>query len=222
MKILKNFVVFEGVDGSGTTTQLNMLRLRFEGLKQKSSDPLPQVYYTFEPTGGPVGQLIRGCLRGEYPLTPRTAALLFAADRQEHLSGEGGILDRCGRGELVICDRYVLSSLVYQGISCGEAYPRGLNREFPRPELLLYFDVASETAQRRMENRPVREIYESPEFQKKVEERYLALLPRFGGEGARIVRIDASRPPQAVGEEVWKEIQKMPIFKGGAVPDRCS
>jgi dTMP kinase len=220
MKILKNFVVFEGGDGSGTTTQMNLLRLRFQGLKQEARWPLPQVYYTFEPSEGPVGKLIRGSLRGDYPLSPRTAALLFAADRQEHLFGPEGVLDRCNRGELVICDRYVLSSLVYQGISCGEAYPEELNRDFPLPELLFYFDVPVETAQKRMEKRQVREIYESLDFQKKVEERYRSLLPRFGGGGVRIVRIDASRPPQEVGEDLWKELQKLPILKGGGFPER--
>jgi dTMP kinase len=209
MKILENFTVFEGADGSGTSTQLRLLADRFDRLEGR---PVPPLFTTFEPTDSPIGRLLRSGLKGETPLKSETIAYLFAADRNEHIFGPEGIAVRCQRGELVVQDRYTASSLVYQGITCGDELPARLNRDFPVPELLLYFDIDSETAQRRMAGRETREIYEYLDFQIKVRERYKALLTRFEEEGSRLVVIDASLSPREVADEVWREIQKMPIF----------
>jgi dTMP kinase len=213
MEILRNFAVFEGGDGSGTTTQLALLRRRFEA----GGEGLPPFHATSEPTSGPVGRLLRAGLRGEFRLAPLTAALLFAADRNEHLfgeSGDGGVAARCAAGELVVSDRCTLSSLVYQGISLGDDVPFALNERFPLPELLLFFDIAPETAWERVKDRPVREVFENLPFQTRVRERYRAWLPRLAGWGVRTVTLDAALPPEEIGEKVWAEIQKMPIFKG--------
>jgi dTMP kinase len=208
MEILSNFAVFEGLDGSGTTTQLRLLNDRFG----REGNSLPSLYNTFEPTEGNIGKLIRLGLGGEISLLPSTVAMLFAADRNEHLYGPGGIAERCNRGELVVSDRYVPSSLVYQGITCGEEYPALLNRDFPAPELLLFFDIDPETAQKRMEHRRVREIYEGLDFQRQVRERYLGLLPVIEAEGVRVVTLNAAMESGKVAEEAWKALEKMPIF----------
>jgi dTMP kinase len=139
--------------------------------------------------------------------------MLFAADRNEHVFGEDGVAERCKRGELVVSDRYLLSSLVYQGITCGEELPARLNREFPAPELLLFFDIDCETALKRMEGRAKKEIYEYKDFQIQVRERYKALLPRLSAEGVKVGIIDASLPAEEVALEVWSAIKKMPIFE---------
>jgi dTMP kinase len=199
MDTIPNFVVFEGADGSGTTTQLDLLEEFFHG---RHSRELPRLHRTAEPTGGPIGGLIRRSLRGETRLNAMTLAYLFAADRNEHLFAPDGIIERCGRGELVVCDRYVLSSLVYQGLTCGEELPATLNAAFPLPELLLYFDIDSELAAKRMENRPVKDIYEYLEFQMKVRQRYQALLPRFAAVGVRVANIDASQSATDVAAAV--------------------
>ena len=209
MAILKNFAVFEGLDGSGTTTQLNIL----EGFFQGNSNKLPPLYKTSEPTNGSIGRLIRSALRAELPLKPETIALLFAADRYEHLYGPGGIEERCKRGELAVSDRYILSSLVYQGITCGEELPTILNRDFPSPELLLFFDIDSEIAQKRLAGREQREIFEDLDFQIEASRRYKTLLPQLSAAGVRIGIIDASLPPDKVAGEVWRAVEKMPIFK---------
>jgi dTMP kinase len=211
MLSIHNFVVFEGIDGSGTTTQLRLLAERFAGYFSPESPP-PPFYATCEPTGGPVGRLIRSVLGGEIPLEPATVAGLFAADRNEHLYGKDGIAGRCGRGELVVSDRYVLSSLVYQGITCGEELPRKLNADFPLPELLLFFDLDPEIAWRRLEARDGREIYEHREFQITVRERYRALLPEYAETGVRVEYIDASAKIEEVAEQVWMAVRKMPII----------
>jgi dTMP kinase len=211
MKILKNFVVFEGIDGSGTTTQIGILEDFFR--RNESRLNLPPLYTTFEPTNGSIGKLIRQALRGEIALAPKTAALLFAADRNEHLYGPEGVAERCGRGELVVSDRYLPSSLVYQGITCGEEFPALLNRDFPAPELLLFFDIDPAAAQKRIAGRGHRDIFEYMNFQIKARERYKALLPEFSEAGVMVETIDASGSPEEVGAMVWSAIEKMPIFK---------
>ncbi|MCL2128288.1 MAG: dTMP kinase, partial [Treponema sp.] len=102
MEILSNFAVFEGGDGSGTSTQLALLGQKLGGNGGKG----PVFYPTFEPTDGPIGLLIRSALKNEAVMRPQTVARLFSADRGEHLYSPGGIIERCRRGELVISDRY--------------------------------------------------------------------------------------------------------------------
>jgi dTMP kinase len=210
IEIMRNFVVFEGGDGSGTTTQLSLLEGRFREMGAGG----PVFHPTFEPTAGPVGALIRSVLKKEIILHPGTMARLFTADRAEHLYAPGGVVERCGRGELVVSDRYTLSSLAYQGLECGDALPQALNAPFPAPELLIFFDVDPEIARNRLKNRPVLELYEYLEFQQKVREKYRSLLDGCQKAGIRVEIIDASQSPKAAAESVWSAIGKMPIMKG--------
>jgi len=208
MEILANFAVFEGGDGSGTSTQLALLGDKFARSRPRG----PAFFPTAEPTAGNIGRLIRSALKNDPALRPDTLARLFAADRGEHLYAPNGIAERCKRGELVVCDRYVPSSLVYQGIECGEDLPRSLNLPFPAPELLLFFDLDPEIALERLNSRPSLEIYERLEFQKKVRERYRALLGEYRDAGVRAEIIDASQSVEKVAEEVWRQVSKMPIL----------
>jgi dTMP kinase len=194
--IVKGFVVLEGGDGSGSSTQLGLLRGR------------PGVWTTCEPTDSPIGRLIRSALRGEITLLPETLARLFAADRTEHLYTKDGVIERCSRGEIVVSERYTLSSLVYQGALCGDL-PTYLNKDFPLPELLILFDIDPQTAMQRIENRPILDIYERLEFQKLVHERYEALADQWRQEGVRVVGIDASMPIKAVARETAREIDAL-------------
>jgi dTMP kinase len=210
--ILPNFAVFEGGDGSGTTTQLGLLKKRFE--TAAGTGALPVFFPTFEPTRGPIGKLIREALKGDLPLKGETIARLFTADRNEHLYGADGMAERARRGELVVSDRYVLSSLVYQGLECGDDIPRLLNASFPLPELVIFFDIDGEAAFKRLDSRTLLEIYEYPEFQRNVRDRYRALLPRWRADGVRVETVDASLPPETIAEEVWRALSKMPIMRG--------
>jgi len=211
MEIISNFVVFEGLDGSGTSTQLALLKQELAGRSFNGRAFLA----TYEPTDGEIGVLIRSVLKKDLVLRPDTLARLFAADRGEHLYATGGIIERCRRGELVICDRYTLSSLVYQGIECGMELPRKLNETFPAPELLLFFDIDPGIAQKRLAGRPSLEIFEHIEFQEKVRRQYHSLLDEYRKAGVRLEIIDASQNVEKVAEDVWKEIAKMPIIKSG-------
>jgi len=223
--ILKRFTVIEGCDGSGTSTQLELLRKRFivpakskkYAFMAAEPEPVyssPPFFPTCEPTQGPVGVLIRRILKGEYTVTKETLARLFAADRWEHLYGNGGIVERCGRGELVVSDRYTPSSLVYQGLECGSELPEALNAEFPHPELLIYLDVDPQTAMKRIAGREEKqEIYEKADFQAMVREAYLKLLPDYEKAGIRVISLDGTMPPEELALEIWRAVLKMPIMK---------
>jgi len=211
MEILSNFAVFEGPDGSGTSTQLALLEQKLASGAFNG----PAFMITYEPTNGVIGKLIRSVLKNELTIRAETLARLFAADRGEHLYAVSGIIERCQRGELVICDRYTLSSLVYQGIECGLELPRSLNESFPAPELLLFFDIEPAIAQQRMAGRPSLEIFEHIEFQEKVRRQYHSLLEEYRKAGVRIEIIDASQNVDKVAEDVWSAMAKMPIIKSG-------
>ncbi len=204
---LRNFVVLEGGDGTGTSTQLNLLKERLA-----KTERAPHYSIGFEPTEGSIGSMIRLALRGESPLQPETVARLFAADRGEHLYAPGGVVERAERGELVVSDRYVPSSLVYQGLACGDDLPASLNAGFPKPELILFFDLDPRVALDRIKHRPTRDDFERLEFQLLAKERYERVLPAYAGTETRIARIDAARPVEQVAEQVWSELTKLPIF----------
>jgi dTMP kinase len=206
--VLQNFVVFEGGDGSGTTTQLSLLKDYFS-----THEGLPPLWVTAEPSVGEIGRLIRVFLKGEARCCPETLARLFAADRCEHLFGDEGIVARCARGEIVVSDRYAPSSLVYQGIECGDTLPRQLNEDFPIPQTLLFFDIDSETAEARMAERPNREIFEYLAFQKKARQKYLSVLEYYRKRGSAVAIIDAGKTRENVFSQVLSFIQKMPIYK---------
>jgi dTMP kinase len=214
-------VILEGIDGSGTSTQLELLKRRFGAPENRAgaagdegTAPLPPLYTSAEPTEGDLGQVIRRALRGEPVLLPETLARLFAADRGEHLYGPGGMVERAERGELVVCDRYVPSSLVYQGLDCGEELPRTLNNPFPVPELIMFFDLDPRIAAERIRGRKEREIYEYLDFQIRVRNRYLGLLPALRARGSAVVRIDASRSQGEVAAQLWAALEKLPILRG--------
>lgn len=223
--ILHNFAVIEGCDGSGTTTQIKLLKKKYENLLNpaKPTDVfaaeagaayMESFFLTGEPTQGPVGILIRQILKGEISVEKDTLARLFAADRGEHLYGLEGIIARCKRGELVVSDRYTPSSLVYQGLECGIKLPKMLNAAFPHPELLVYIDLDSEMAMGRIEKREGKdEIYDRLEFQARVRSAYLKLLPWYKESGVNVICLDGAKKPSELADEVWSAVCEMPIMK---------
>jgi dTMP kinase len=214
--ILRRFVVFEGLDGAGTTTQLHLLdaRLAKDGIAH---------WVTSEPSPLPTGRLVRQVLKGEVDARPETLARLFSADRHEHLYGPHGIVERLGRGELVVSDRYILSSLAYQGVSCGPDLPHMLNAAFPLPELLVFFDIQTRIAMDRLASRSEREIFETHPVQEQVQAAYEESLSEFAGSGMKIVRIDASKSvaevTKAISEAVSPLIDSLADFHQTAERD---
>lgn len=199
-EILDRFVVLEGLDGAGTTTQLQRLQAVF----RRRGEPC---HATREPTGGPIGKLIRSVLAGERELAPCSLALLFAADRSEHLYAPGGIVAALQAGSYVACDRYLFSSLVYQSLGCSADYVAALNARFPLPRRLIFIDTPPEQCQQRIAARRGRELFEEQPLQTRLRRRYLAVLRQFAGYGVTVRSVDGSGSPAEVGARIWRHLE---------------
>ncbi len=204
--ILRNFVVFEGLDGTGTTTQLRELEKRFLSVNHP-------VFFTAEPTNRETGKLVRNVLSGSVHVESETLARLFAADRGEHVYGKNGILSHLEAGNAVFTDRYVFSSLAYQSLSCDPLLVKTLNDPFPLPELLVFFDIDPDEAMHRIDARGgKKEIFETSAFQQKVREEYRRLLAYYHEHepGMTIFRVDASESIGTITENIWSLVKDLP------------
>jgi dTMP kinase len=206
--VLQNFVVFEGIDGAGTSTQLKKLTEKIGRSR---------LFVTAEPTGLPTGVFLRRMLKGEFFVDERTAAYLFGADRCEHVFGTGGIIEQLNTGRLVVSDRYFFSTLAYQSVSCGDRLPRMLNSTFPLPELLFYFRINPEVSFGRVISRgETTEIYENTVFQQKTAALYDKIMQEYDGtpaaETMKLVTLDASKSIEETAEIIWSYLKDMPIL----------
>lgn len=168
------FFVIEGMDGSGTTTQTRLLKAHLEHLGRK-------VHITSEPTSNPIGKSIRSYLSGQHSgkNLMATLALLFAADRLVHFDEEIG--PKLVEGFDVISDRYLLSSLVYQGLDLSSQWVASLNQFATAPDLNIILDIPIDTAHiRRVTRGGGEEIFEKPELQELIRRRYLKLSEQQG------------------------------------------
>ena len=198
--ILKNFIVFEGIDGAGTSTQI-----------KKICEKNPQKFFqTAEPTSLETGKFLRRMLGGEFSVDEKTNSFLFAADRAEHLYGKNGIIEQLNNGKTVISDRYLFSSLAYQSISCGEELPKLLNSTFPLPEILFFFEIDPEISLKRVDSRnEKKEIYEKIETQKKIALEYEKIISEYENNPSctmKIIRIDATKSIDEISETISKII----------------
>lgn len=180
-------IVIEGVDGAGTTTQVSQLAA---ALRQRQI----AVRETREPSTGPIGALLRLCLTGRLvtpgPLGPRapswkTMALMFAADRLDHVEAE--IAPLLEDGVTVISDRYYHSSVAYQALGADPAEPaiawiRTLNAHARKPDLTIVLDVPLSEAAARRRVRGGRELYDDDELQARLVDFYAQLEQHFPGE----------------------------------------
>lgn len=191
------FIVFEGIDGSGLTTQARRLR---DWCRRHR---LP-VHLTREPSRGWIGRQLRQVLRrGPGPLEgdERLVALLFAADRAEHLQRE--IVPRLAAGSHVVCDRYRLSSLAYQSVTLPGSWLETLHSPFPAPDLTLLIRVPPDVAVGRVVSRGrPRERYETAAVLDRVGARYGELCAASQARGETIVVIDGRGSKAEVGQRV--------------------
>ena len=201
--VLKNFIVLEGIDGAGTSTQIKRL-----------VQSNPDIYIsTAEPTSGPTGKFLRQMLAGDFKVDERTNAYLFAADRCEHIFGQGGVKELCESGKTVVSDRYFFSSLAYQSVSCGLELPQLLNSPFPLPEYLFFFEINPEISLARVNKRTgAKEIYENIDAQKKIAALYEKVISMYENdpslrEEMKIIRIDASKSIGEVEEIILSSLQ---------------
>lgn len=199
------FIVFEGLDGSGKTVQLELLAQR---LKERLGED--RVHVTREPSDNPVGSLIRSALRGEISLEAGTLALLFAADRCEHLSGE--IIPALERGITVLCDRFYLSNLAYQGRFIGPARLLSYNEDAVsrlRADATFFLDVSPEECVRRIaESRKKAELYEKLDVLREVREGYLSAIEALKDK-EQVFIIDSGKDVRSVSEAVWDIASKI-------------
>lgn len=191
-----NFIVIEGLDGAGTTTQTARL-----------VDHLGAgTVRTNEPTDGPVGRIARQSLRGE-PDAPPLDALpwLFAADRADHIHRL--VRPSLEAGHHVVTDRYLPSSLAYQSLTLPLELIWELNRHFPVPDVLLFVEVDVQTALARIRARgEAAEIYDTEERLTTIHAAYARVMAFLGDQGWPVRVIDGTQSIDAVAAAIQRAL----------------
>lgn len=192
---MAQFIVIEGLDGAGTTTQVSALatRLRSRG---------DHVVQTCEPTDRPLGRVIRSTLRAE-PGAPSPEALpwMFAADRADHVFGE--VKPALTAGSWVVSDRYYHSSLAYQSLTLPLGDVWALNCRFATPDLTVFVDLPVDKCLERVAQRGgQREIYEHEQQLRQIARAYDRVIDHLGGLGHRIERVSGEGSIETVAERI--------------------
>ncbi len=187
------FIVFEGIDGAGSTTQTNLL---FKYLKSKGK----KVVETCEPTDGPIGKLIRKALRGEVKFSWEALQLMYSADRADHL--DKLILPSLKTDKVVISDRYYFSTYAYGQLNLDGKWLRGLSPNFPMPDTTFLVDVPVPTAMKRIKtSRGKKELFEKEKFLEKVRKNYLDLAKEF-----KFIVLDGTKAKEKIAKEVIEHV----------------
>lgn len=197
---MANFIVIEGLDGTGKSTQIKLLQKHLEKLGNK-------VFATAEPTNLPTGKLLRQILSGEVEASPWASASMFLADRIQHNICKGGIKEHLAGGETVICDRYYYSTFAYQGFEtnlhwCIQKHQEC--KEVTVPDLVLFLTMPVEKCLERIRaNRPVSaiEIYENEESLSKISAQFDKVFDLIKHR-ENIVYIDASGTVEEVANSI--------------------
>jgi dTMP kinase len=187
----KFFIVLEGPDGAGTSTQAKLLASR---LKAEGHD----VLFTREPTDGQYGQKIREATQNNHSLSPEELQKLFAQDRQEHVTKV--IQPALDGDQIIVTDRYVPSSLIY-GSAAGVSKDviQEWNNAFPKPDLTIITLPPLDICLVRVGERKAQDAFEQEEFQCKVYAGY----EQYIKEHPESIVIDTSKTPEENAEEVW-------------------
>ena len=189
----KGFLIcIEGIDASGKTTQAKLL---VKNLTTRGYEAV----YTTEPSKGFYGQILREkILQGEKRVPAIFEALLFAVDRLDHVEKE--IKPALMRGKIVISDRYVYSSIAYQGAAGLDLkWIEEINKWALKPDLAIYLDVPAEVVIKRIKRK--RSVMETLQNQKKVREVYLRLVK----EG-KLILVNGNRPVEEVEREILQKV----------------
>jgi len=192
------FIVIEGIDGAGTTTQAKLLSELFASIGRKC-------LLTSEPSRGPVGLLLRQILSGrERTLCNDVISLLFAADRIDHLDNE--VLPSLRAGSDVVSDRYYHSSFTYQSLQGDLEWIRELNSNARAPDLTYILDLPADlAAERRRRDRTSEELYEKDSMQRRLEEAYRRLPSVLKDE--IIVLVDGRGEIDAVHRAITRDLE---------------
>ena len=208
-------IVIEGIDGAGTTTQTEMLLqwLRRIGIPSMT---------TREPSDGPIGVVARQHLGRHLDLgSPEAEALAFAADRMDHVASE--VAPALAQRITVVADRYYLSSLAYQALSCDLAWVREINRFALRPDLTVFLAVPVDVGRERFSGRAALERFEDDRDELvRVAQRYDAAMAALRADGEEITVIDGARSPAEVHADVVRLVAAVlrPRYPGVEVTGR--
>lgn len=194
------FLAFEGIDGSGKSTQVQLLMKRLTERGVRCRD-------TREPSDGPVGAMLRQILTGRLAADNRVIAGLFAADRLDHLvNSRDGILRQLQSGVTVVTDRYYFSSYAYHSVDVDMGWVIDSNRlsaELLRPDATVFLDVPVRRALDRIgRNRSHTELFEREDRLAAVRAKYLEAFDRLKGS-EKVIVIDADADADTVAERVW-------------------
>ncbi len=197
------FIVLEGIDGSGKSSQIGPLVKRLEGLGLSCRADR-------EPTGGPVGSLIRQIFTGRVTADNRVIAALYAADRIDHLVNEvDGLCAAIDQGVTVVSDRYYFSSYAYHSVDMDMEWvihANSVSAGLLRPALTVFLDVPVETALDRIhKNRLVEEIFDQEDRLRKTREFYFKAFDRLK-DVERVAVVDGSGTLEEVAERVWAAV----------------
>lgn len=200
------FIVFEGIDGSGKSTQIELLAKR---LKENGR----QVYVTAEPTQTVSGGLLRDALCGISKRSPAELAALFLLDRINHnVNPVNGIEVMLERGYDIICDRYYYSSMAYQGSESSEEWVRQINLNCPeirRPDICIFLDLDTDTAMERIgKNRAVTEIYEKKSSLEAIRAKYHSIFESLD-ERENIKIVNAAHGLEEIAQEIYETVEKI-------------
>lgn len=202
------FIVIEGLDGSGKTTQTGILinKLREKGIKAVNQA---------EPTSGEYGKMCRDVLGGRKQCAKSQLALLFTLDRIDHnLNKEDGINYHLENGETVISDRYYYSTLAYQGIDVGASWLKSLNldcRDIRKPDLCIFLDLTPQKSMERINagrSAEEIEIYENIKALELIRERFRSIIEDLG-ESENIKVIDAGGSVEEVSREIENAVMSL-------------
>ena len=196
------YIVIEGIDGSGKSTQLELLK----NILIERNIPF---YKNIEPSSNPIGRFIRETiLSGKYETNELVRQMLFLTDRLDNFyNGRFSLENLLKEGNLIISDRSFLSGIVYGGED-GEYIHHALFDYIILPDLIIYLDITPEEVMKRIDsNRGDKEIYETLEQQIKFEERYklnLDILIRM--KGIRVLYVQADLFPDTISRVIWRSV----------------
>lgn len=202
------FIAFEGIDGSGKSTQVKLLT---ESLKKAGH----KVYSTFEPTDSPIGSVIRDIFKHRIEADHRVIAGLFVADRLDHLLNKtNGILKKLEDGYTVVTDRYYFSSYAYHGTHMSLDWvieANSLSADLLRPDLNIYIDILPDVSMKRLNNgRSSIELYETKENLKNVRAKYLEAFEQLKFQ-EHVFVTEGNRSQEEIATDIWNEVSHIAV-----------
>ncbi len=199
------FFVFEGIDGSGKTTQIQYLTKRIQAMGHT-------VHETREPTDLPVGKMIRQILRGEIVMDNRAIAPLFVSDRLDHLTNaQDGLCRLMEEGKVIISDRYYFSSYAYHGVDMDMDWVIDANSvaaNLLRPTATIFLDITPEVAMERIrKGRETTELFETQERLTQTRDMFFRAFDRLK-DSEQVIVVDGSLDEQALSQAVWQQVKR--------------